>query len=87
MDFDFRLTDVFRQAFNDETIELTDSMTADDIERWDSVSHISLIFAIEEEFGIQLSTRDLEGLANVGDMKRAIQRKLPNSETAGATGN
>lgn len=81
MDFDFRLTDVFRQTFNDETIDLKDSMTADDIERWDSVSHISLIFAIEEEL-IQLSTRDLEGLANVGDMRRAILRKLPDSEAA-----
>ncbi len=76
MDFNTRLTDVFRLTFDDETIELHDSMTADDIELWDSVSHISLIFAIEDEFQIRLSTKDLENARNLGDMKRAIKKRL-----------
>lgn len=76
MDLTTRLTDVFRLTFNDETIELRDTMTADDIELWDSVSHIQLIFAIEDEFGIHLSTKDLENARNVGDMIRAIEKQL-----------
>lgn len=76
MDFTTRLTDVFRLTFDDETIELRDSMTADDIELWDSVSHIQLVFAIEDEFGIHLSTKDLENARNVGDMIQAIKKQL-----------
>jgi acyl carrier protein len=71
-----RLTDVFRTIFADESIELRDDMTADDIPAWDSITHIQLIFAVEEEFGIKLSTRDLESFENVGDLLSAIRRHL-----------
>ena len=66
-----RLTEVFRVTFGDETIVLDPAMTADDIEGWDSVSHITLIYAIEDEFGIKFSTRDLEGL----DLRRRSHRR------------
>ena len=57
-------------------------MTADDIEAWDLVSHITLIYAIEDEFGIKFNTRDLENLSCVGDlqvlaMRRASPRRRP----------
>lgn len=67
---------MFRSTFGDEAITLAPEMTADDIEAWDSVSHISLIYAIEDEFGIQFSTRDLEGLACVGDLVATLERRL-----------
>jgi acyl carrier protein len=69
-----RLTDVFRTTFADEGIVLRPEMTADDIAAWDSVSHIQLIFAIEEEFGIKLSMQDLEGLENVGALQATVAR-------------
>ena len=75
MDIEERLTDIFRSTFNDETIELKDSMTADDIDEWDSIAHVQLIFAIEEEFRIKLSTKDLENIGNVGDLQRVVQKK------------
>ena len=75
MDTFERLTDVFRAVFNDETIEITDSTTADDVEAWDSIAHISLIFSVEEEFGIKFSTSDLSGLGSVGDLRRAIDKR------------
>jgi acyl carrier protein len=71
-----RLTDVFRTTFGDETIVLAPDMTADDIEAWDSASHITLIYAIEDEFGIKFSTRDLENLGCVGDLIAVITRRL-----------
>jgi acyl carrier protein len=74
-----RLTDVFRTAFADEDIELRPEMTADDIPAWDSVAHIQLIFAIEEEFGITLSTKDLEELENVGALQAVVARHLERS--------
>ena len=71
-----RLTEVFRVTFGDETIVLDPAMTADDVEAWDSVSHITLIYAIEDEFGIKFSTRDLEGLACVGDLIDVVKRRI-----------
>jgi acyl carrier protein len=71
-----RLTDVFRATFGDEALVLRPEMTADDIPAWDSVSHIQLIFAIEEAFGITLSMKDLEGLADVGALIATVRRHL-----------
>ena len=71
-----RLTEVFRVTFGDETIVLEPAMTADDVEAWDSVSHITLIYAIEDEFGIKFSTRDLEKLACVGDLVEVVTRRM-----------
>ena len=74
-----RLTDVFRETFGDENLELSPDMTADDVEGWDSVSHITLIYAIEDEFGIKFSTRDLESLTCVGDLIRIVGRATPSA--------
>jgi acyl carrier protein len=75
MEIDPRLKDIFRTVFEDETLEVTAGTSADDVEAWDSVAHISLIFAIEEEFGFQFTSRELEGMRNVGDMQQVITRR------------
>lgn len=77
-----RLADVFRAIFADESIELRDEMTADDVPAWDSITHIQLIFAVEEEFGIKLSMKDLESLETVGDLHAAVLRQMGRSATA-----
>jgi acyl carrier protein len=71
-----RLTEIFRATLGEETIALDPGMTADDIEAWDSVSHIMLIYAVEEEFGIKFSTRDIEGMENVGALRDAVVRRM-----------
>jgi len=63
-----RLTDVFRDVFDDEAIILTRETTADDIEEWDSLNQIKLILACEKAYGIKLRPRDINTLANVGEM-------------------
>jgi acyl carrier protein len=75
LDISDRLTEVFRITFGDETLVLDPAMTADDVAGWDSVSHITLIYAIEDEFGIKFSTRHLEGLACVGDLIETVRRR------------
>lgn len=45
-----RLDDVFRDVFDDDTLEVDENTTADDIEDWDSIEHITLIGAVEDEF-------------------------------------
>jgi acyl carrier protein len=78
-EIDSRLTEVFRATFADESIELRPETTADDIPAWDSVTHIQLIFAVEEEFGITLTMHDLESLDDVGALRAAVARHLERS--------
>lgn len=70
-----RLTEVFRATFGDETLMLEPEMTADDVPGWDSVTHITLIYAIEDAFGMKFSTRDLERLTCVGDLVETVRRR------------
>lgn len=71
-----KLTDVFRDVFDDDTIELTDSTTAADIEDWDSLSHITLLSAVENELGVRFDMRAVQGLKSVGDMVDLIKEML-----------
>ena len=71
-----RLTGVFRDVFDDDSIVITDQTTANDIEEWDSLSHIQLTKDIEKQFGIKLTAREIMSWDNVGEMVEAIQCKL-----------
>jgi acyl carrier protein len=51
-------------------------MTADDVDAWDSLTHIDLIVAVEKAFRIKLSTSSVRGLKNVGDFIALITSKL-----------
>lgn len=63
-----RLNEVFRDFFDDDEIELSDETTADDIEGWDSLEHINLIVAIEDEFDIKIPMGKAVSMKNVGEM-------------------
>ncbi|MBR0429520.1 MAG: acyl carrier protein [Lachnospiraceae bacterium] len=67
-----KLTEVFQDVFDDETIELTDTTTAEDIEEWDSLMHITLISEIEDAFDVNFSMKEVTGLHNVGELADAI---------------
>lgn len=71
-----RLNKVFRDFFDDEEIELEEETTAEDIDDWDSLNHITLMAAVEDEFGIRLSMGEVSGLKNVGELARAIEKKI-----------
>ncbi len=70
-----RLNHVFREVFKDKTIEVFDEMTANDIERWDSLSHLTMIDAVENEFGIKFKLKELIAMINVGDLIQGIRLK------------
>lgn len=63
-----RLNKVFREVFDDETIELEDTTTADDIEDWDSFEHINLVVAVENEFSFKIPMGKVITMKNVGEM-------------------
>jgi len=71
-----RLNKAFQKAFDNESIHVTPAMTADDIEEWDSFTHINLIIAIEMEFGIKFKQNEIQNFANVGELIHSIEAKL-----------
>lgn len=71
-----RLTSVFREFFDDDEIEIDAETTADDIDDWDSLNHITLMAAVEDEFGIRLSMGEVSGLDNVGALAEIIRKKI-----------
>ena len=70
-----RLTAIFREVFNEYDLVLTRDMTDDDIQRWDSLSNIHLVIAIEQAFGFRFSLGDLPKLMTVGAMLDIIAEK------------
>ena len=71
-----KLTPVFRKVFGDESLQITDELSALDVEKWDSLSHMLLISEVEEKFAIKFRLKDLNKMANVGDMIAIISSKL-----------
>jgi acyl carrier protein len=69
------LTEVFRTVFDQPTLTLHDTMTAADVENWDSLNHIDLIVAIEKKFKIKFTTREVTGLKTVGDLAELTAKK------------
>ncbi|MBQ8605527.1 MAG: acyl carrier protein [Clostridia bacterium] len=68
-----RLNEVFRDVFDDEEITVNDETTAADIDGWDSLMHITLISAVEDEFDISFNMKDVVKMKNVGDMADLIE--------------
>lgn len=71
-----RLNEVFRDVFDDDTIEVDDLTTADDIDDWDSLEHINLIAAVEKEFGIKFRMGEVSGMQDVGEMVEIIMSRI-----------
>lgn len=68
-----RVSDIFRDIFDDEELQdVTDETTSADIEGWDSLTHISLIASIEDEFDIAFPMKEVVGFKNVGQMIDSI---------------
>ena len=70
-----RINSVFRDFFDDDEIEVDAETTADDIEDWDSLNHITLMSAIEDEFGVRFTMGEVSGMMNVGEMAQIIEAR------------
>lgn len=69
------LNEIFRDIFDDDSIELTPETNSDDIEDWDSLEHINLVVAIEKKFNIKFSMDEVTGMKNVGEMVQIIKAR------------
>ena len=63
-----RLNEVFQNVFDDDEITVDRDTTAADIEDWDSLEHIRLIAAVEREFGVKFTMKEVSAMKNVGEM-------------------
>ena len=70
-----RVTKVFRDEFDNDDLVITDETTADDVEEWDSLSHVQLICSIEKEFKIRFSSKEIMKWRNVGELVDSIISK------------
>lgn len=76
MDTKAKLQEIFRNVFDDDEIELFDEMTSEDVEDWDSLSHVNLILKIEKEFGVKFTVDEIAQTKNVGQFISIINEKL-----------
>lgn len=70
-----KLTVIFHEVFNDNTIVLNDGMTANDVDSWDSLTHMLLITKIEEVFAFKFKLKELNKLNNVKGIIETIESK------------
>jgi acyl carrier protein len=70
-----RITAIFRDILDDDSIILREDMTADDLDNWDSLTHVDLILAIEKEFKIRFTTGEISGLRSVGQLAALVSKK------------
>ena len=63
-----KITPVFRKVLNEASLEITDQLSASDVDNWDSLSHMLLISEIESAFNIKFKLKELNKMKNVGDL-------------------
>ena len=67
---------IFRDIFEDDSLEVSDETVADEVELWDSVSHVRMVVVVEEAFGVRFANREIVAWENVGDIRRSIEARL-----------
>ncbi len=71
-----QLNEVFQDVFDDDSITVNETTTANDIDDWDSLEHINLINAVEQKFGIKFDMGQIVTMKNVGEMANIIASQL-----------
>jgi acyl carrier protein len=72
---DDRLEAIGRSIFYDDDLTFTDATRAADVPGWDSLAHVSFMYAVEDEFGVRFSEDEFTGFADIAELKRMIERK------------
>ena len=70
------LTGLFQDVFEDDTLVLRPDLTADEVDGWDSLSHIQMLLAVEQAFNVRFSAAQVASLSRLGDLVELIQSKL-----------
>ena len=70
-----RMEEVFRDVLDNDEITLAETTTANDIEEWDSLTHVELVRAVEKAFGIRFTSAEILAWKNVGEMVASVARQ------------
>ena len=76
LEIENNLTKIFRELFSNTSIIISDDLTANDVDGWDSLTHMLLIVEIESFFSIKFKLKDLNKMKNVGELIKIIQTKI-----------
>lgn len=71
-----KVKDAFVKVLEHENFELTDTTTADDVDGWESITHMMIISEVEKQFDIKFKLMDLMNMNNVGDLIQTIKKEL-----------
>lgn len=71
-----KVSAIFKEVFDDDSLVITDATNSSDIEDWDSLEHIALIVSMEKEFNLKFDIKEVNKLENVGQMIDLIVSKL-----------
>jgi acyl carrier protein len=71
-----QVNEIFKKELDNENIVLTFESSGEDVEEWDSLSHIHLIVAIEKHYNIRFTTKEIQSFKNAGELCECIQKKL-----------
>ncbi len=67
---------VFNDVLDEGDLKLTEKSTADDVEGWDSLTHVELVAAVEKKFRIRFTAKEIQSWKNVGEMVASISNRL-----------
>ena len=71
-----KITVIFREEFDDDSLIIVDETNSADIEDWDSLAHVELVMTMEHEFNMKFNIKEVGKLKNVGEMVDLIISKL-----------
>ena len=71
-----KLTKVFQEVFSDSSLVINEEMTSNDVEKWDSLTHMLMISTVEERFGVKFKLKELNKLKRVGDIIDILSEKV-----------
>lgn len=69
------ISKVFADTLDEDNITLSESTTADDVEGWDSLTHVQLVVAVERKFKVRFTAKEIQSWKNVGEMIDSITSK------------
>lgn len=70
-----KVQEVFRETLDNDEIVLSETTSADDVEEWESLTHVMLVVAIEKEFSIRFGSSEIQSWKNIGELIETIEKK------------
>lgn len=71
-----KVNEIFADNLDLDNLSLSETTTADEVEGWDSLTHVQLVVAVEKAFKIRFNAKEIQSWKNVGEMIDSIQSKL-----------